>query len=244
MNILIAEDTPIFQAMHAFIMRKWGFAYDMASTGLEAVDYAKANHGRYDLCIMDVSMPVLDGLAAAQAIREEVSYFPILGYSADGKMRDVCLESGMDDFVQKPCPAPKLYELIDELTQKPMLAHVDHNAVTISQVLPMNADELKELRELKKNGLTKLKLVGLDRWFVVHKNIQNKISHDLVGEGKEITEFIDRSPEEPGRCHLYKANLYITKDLYLPEELEDAIRKENESIVRFDKIVDRRDDGK
>lgn len=103
----------------------------------------------------------------------------------------------------------------------------------------MNADELKELRELKKKGLTKLKLVGLDRSFIVHKNIQNKISYDLIGAGKEISEFIDRSPDEPGRCHLYKANLHVTKDLFLPDELEEAIRREEEIAAKCDHIVDK-----
>lgn len=240
MNILIAEDTPVFQAAHAFTMKKWGFAYDMAINGIEAVNYAKAHAGEYDLCIMDVSMPMLDGLAATKAIRGEARYLPILGYSADPDMRDVCLESGMDEFIQKPCPTTQLRELIEELTHKPMLAHVNNGTISIAQVKPMNADELKELRELKKNGLTKLKLVGLDRWFIVHKNIQNKISHDLVGEGKEISEFIDRSPDEPGRCHLYKANLYITKDIFMPDELEEAIRKEDEVVLRFDSLAEKR----
>ena len=243
MNILIAEDTPLFQAAHAFAMKRWGFAYDMAENGIEAVNYAKANVGRYDLCIMDVSMPLLDGLAATKALRSEVSYLPILGYSSDADMREACLQSGMDEFVEKPCPTNQLLEVIEDLTHKPMVAHVDNEALSISQVMPMNADELKELRELKKNGLTKLKLLGLDHWFIVHKNIQNKISHDLVGEGKDISEFIDRSPDEPGRCHLYKANLYITKDLFLPDELEDAIQKENEAVMRLDKLAEKRSDS-
>ena len=105
----------------------------------------------------------------------------------------------------------------------------------------MNSDELKELRELKKKGLTKLKLVGLDHSFIVHKNIQNKISHDLIGEGKEISEFVDRSSAEPGRCHLYKVNLHVTKDLFLPDELEEAIRREDEIAMKFDRVADRRD---
>lgn len=103
----------------------------------------------------------------------------------------------------------------------------------------MNADELKELRELKEKGLTKLKLVGLDRSFIVHKNIQNRISYDLIGAGKEISEFIDRSPDEPGRCHLYKANLHVTKDLFLPDELEEAIRREEEIAAKCDRMVDK-----
>ena len=43
-----------------------------------------------------------------------------------------------------------------------------------------------------------------------------------------------------GRCHLYKANLHVTKDLFLPEELEEAIRKEDEVAVKFGNVTDKR----
>jgi len=242
MKILIAEDMPTIQLIHKAIMEKWGYDYDLASNGAEAIDYAKKNKGRYDLCIMDMRMPVVDGIAATKAIRNEVGYFPILGYSSDQEARSPCLESGMDDFAQKPCHPKQLFEIINELTTKTILVSVTNENISMTGVMPMNSDELKTLRELKQKGLTKLKLLGLDHTFIVHKNIQNKISYDLVAEGKEISEFIDRSPDEPGRCHLYKTNLYITKDLFLPDELEAAIRKEDEIAVRFNEIADKRPD--
>jgi CheY-like chemotaxis protein len=241
MNILIAEDQHIVQMVHEMAMAKWGFDYDMASNGGEAVEFAKSNAGRYDLCIMDVSMPVMDGIEATRAIRREAGYFPILGYSAENEMREKCLEAGMDDFMLKPCTADRMFEIIHDITVKPVAVKLKNEEIFIERIMPMNSDELKELRELKKQGLTKLKLLGLDQPFVVHKNIQNKISHDLIAEGRELSEFIDRSPDEPGRCHLYKANLYITKDLFLPEELEEAIRQENEVAMRFSEAADKPD---
>ncbi len=239
MNILIAEDQHVIQMTHEMTMAKWGFDYDMASNGAEAVELAKKQPGRYDLCIMDVSMPVMDGIAATQTIRREAGYFPILGYSAESDMRDRCLEAGMDDFMLKPCSTDRLLEIIHDITVKPVAVTVNNEEISFERIMPMNADELKELRELKKQGMTKLKLLGLDQPFIVHKNIQNKISHDLIAEGKELSEFIDRSSDEPGRCHLYKANLHITKDLFLPEELEEAIRQENEIAMRFGEAAEK-----
>ncbi len=102
----------------------------------------------------------------------------------------------------------------------------------------MNREELQELIELKKKGLTKLKLVGIGATFIVHRNIQNKISYDIIGAGKELSEFIDRSETEPGRCHLYKANLHVTKDIFTPEELESAIRIEDQIAEKFTKVID------
>jgi CheY-like chemotaxis protein len=239
MKILIAEDVPSLQLIHKVFMERWGYAYDIAATGAEAVEFARSSSGHYDLCIMDVNMPVLDGITATQILRKEIDYFPILGYSSDPAMRGWCMASGMDDFLQKPCHPKRLFEIINELTTKATLVKVEDATISITGVTPMNSDELKELRELKKVGLTKLKLVGLDHTFIVHKNIQNKISYDFVAEGKEISEFIDRSSTEPGRCHLYKTNLYITKDLFLPDELEAAIRKEDEIAVKFIYMTDK-----
>lgn len=74
----------------------------------------------------------------------------------------------------------------------------------------------------------------------MHKNIQNKISYDLVGQGKELSEFIDRSEKEPGRCYLYKANLHVTKDLFIPGKLESAIEEENKVILNLDNCFDKK----
>lgn len=245
MSILIVEDDPFFQLTLASMMSKEGYEYDIAVNGAEAVDFARQNEGRYELGIMDVSMPVMNGLEAVRILRKRYRYFPILGYSSDRSVERSCIQAGMDDFLVKPCPSTSLLKIIRELTPKNILVHFNNNGtLSIVKDMPMNADELEALRELKKKGLTKLKLLGLERCFVVHKNIQNKITHDLIGAGKEVSEFIDRSPDEPGRCHLYKANLYVTKDLFLPEELEEAIRQEDAMAAKYNHIADESEEYK
>ncbi|MEJ2612654.1 MAG: response regulator [Candidatus Thiodiazotropha sp.] len=238
MNILIAEDQRIIQKIHQLMLENWGFNVDIASNGAKAVEISNKKRGVFDLCIMDVSMPVMNGIEATRAIRKSQPYFPIMGYTSAPDYRDQCLQAGMDEVTLKPCQSNHLFEIIKELTSKPLAINVSNGALSISKVMPMNQEELQELRELKKQGLTKLKLVGLGHSFVVHKNIQNKISHDLIGQSKELSEFIDRSPSEPGRCHLYKANLHVTKDLFLPTELDEAIQKEDEIAARYDSATD------
>jgi hypothetical protein len=80
----------------------------------------------------------------------------------------------------------------------------------------MNSDELSELRELNKKGLTKFSLVDTNHKFIVHKNIQNKISYDLIAKKKQLSEFWDRSPDDPGIVHLYAANLRANKKRQQP----------------------------
>lgn len=220
MNILIAEDNPTIQALNSHLMASWGYEFDMVSNGVEAVEYAQRNSGEYDLCLMDIEMPEMNGIEATRRIRERLPYFPIMALTANSDYKSECFAVGMDEFVQKPCLPSQLLGIIKELTTKTMLVNINGENRSITKVMPMNSDELKELRELKKKGLTKLKLLGPGHAFVVHKNVQNKIFHDLIKEGKDLSEFIDRSSSGTGRNHLYKTKLHNTKDPFLPKRLE------------------------
>jgi len=146
----------------------------------------------------------------------------------------------MDEFILKPCRPAVLKKKINELTVKAVGVFEKDNMLNFNKERPMNHEELQELRRLKEKGLTRLKLIGTNYSFIVHKNIQNKISYDLVGMGRELTEFIDRNETEPGRCHLYKTNLYVTKDLFLPDELEQAIQAEDRMAMEYVKPFDKK----
>ena len=112
MYILIAEDLHVVRMMLELAMEEWGFNCHIVANGLKAVEYARANPGLYDLCIMDVSMPLMDGIEATRVIRRDVGYFPILGYCSDSDMRERCLAAGMDGFLVKPCSRERLFGMI------------------------------------------------------------------------------------------------------------------------------------
>ncbi len=118
MNILIAEDDFVIQLVLDMAMRRWGFDYDIVSNGIEAVKRVRAKPGLYDLCIMDVSMPVMDGIEATRRIREEAGYLPILGYSSDITLRGRCLDAGMDGFLLKPCSMEQMFAVINNLAAR------------------------------------------------------------------------------------------------------------------------------
>jgi CheY-like chemotaxis protein len=118
MRILIAEDDSALQMMAGRLMGRWGFKFDMASNGQEAVDHAQINEGQYDLCLMDIDMPIMNGLEATKIIRQNLKYFPIMALTGNLRAKEEYLAIGMDGFLEKPYSIDNLYQKINELTVK------------------------------------------------------------------------------------------------------------------------------
>jgi len=233
MKILIAEDNAILQKSVGMLMKCWGFDFDLASNGREAVEQAVINNGNYDLALMDIDMPEMDGCQATRVIRQKVSYFPIMGFSGHRGIEKECAAAGMDDFLAKPCEPEKLLKKIRELTVKSLKISFSKNELYFIKEMPMDAAELKELRELDEKGLAKFSLIDRGYKFIVHKNLQNKLSHDFVAKGKLLSEFLDRSVEDPGIIHLYVLNLHANKRHILPETFEELTKHENAELEGY-----------
>ncbi|MEN4099714.1 MAG: response regulator, partial [Anaerolineaceae bacterium] len=105
LHILLAEDNEINQKMAKALLNRQGYQVDLVSNGFEAVKATRCT--RYDLIFMDVQMPEMDGLEAAQQIRlleGDQRHTPIIAmtaYAMPGD-RQKCLDAGMDDYISKP----------------------------------------------------------------------------------------------------------------------------------------------
>src|SRR5882672_4612511 len=110
-RVLLAEDNPVNQEVALGLLQAVGLRVDLAVDGSQAFDAARA--ARYDLILLDVQMPVMDGLEAARRIRKLPAHAqtPILAMTANafGEDRAACLDAGMNEHITKPVDVAALY---------------------------------------------------------------------------------------------------------------------------------------
>ena len=121
-RILVAEDNAINQKVMRLTLEKWGAEVDIAYNGNIAIKMLNKNN--YNIVLMDVQMPEMDGLHTTEFIRtqmkEPISKIPIIAMTASALIseRELCLNSGMNDYVSKPFNAKELHEKIQEWINK------------------------------------------------------------------------------------------------------------------------------
>ena len=119
LRILVAEDVALNQLLIKIILSDFGFEYEIAENGKVAIEKMQTN--RYDIILMDLQMPEMNGFQATEYIRKTLkSPIPIIALTADVTTVNVskCKEFGMDDYISKPINENLLYNKIMELVRK------------------------------------------------------------------------------------------------------------------------------
>jgi two-component system, sensor histidine kinase len=115
-RILVVEDNQVNQKVVTTVLRKRGYTIELANDGTEALAKLE-NSAVFDLILMDVQMPVLDGLEATRLIRKDARWkgLPIVAMTAHAMSGDMerCLEAGMNGYISKPVHPSQLLETVD-----------------------------------------------------------------------------------------------------------------------------------
>jgi CheY-like chemotaxis protein/HPt (histidine-containing phosphotransfer) domain-containing protein len=119
-HILVAEDNPMNQKLAITLLKKAGYPVDAVRNGRMVIEALKQKN--YDLILMDVQMPEMDGFEATKAIRQregEGKHTPIIAMTAHAMKgdRERCLQAGMDGYVSKPIEPQELFDTIDKWTK-------------------------------------------------------------------------------------------------------------------------------
>ena len=123
LKILVAEDTAFNQKFIQRLLDRWNHKISLVGNGREALEALK--NESFDIVLMDVQMPQLNGLEATKAIRideqQNKNHIPIIAMTAHAIKgdRERCLEAGMDEYISKPIDSDKLFEAIEKLTGDP-----------------------------------------------------------------------------------------------------------------------------
>ncbi|MEO6330459.1 MAG: response regulator [Ginsengibacter sp.] len=132
LRILIAEDNPINQKWITKILTRLGYKYKMGNNGKEVLEIV--SHEHYDLILMDVQMPEMDGLEATKMIRVCLEIQPVIIAMTANVMqgdREDCMQAGMDDYISKPVELVQLVNMLEKwslvIKEKGELSFVEKN---------------------------------------------------------------------------------------------------------------------
>jgi len=121
-KVLVVEDNEMNQLLLARLLSNWEIGFDTASNGLEAIRLLKEQH--YDLVLMDLQMPEMDGYTTTAVIRKELhNPVPIVAMTADAltELKEKCLQAGMNDYISKPLDEAALRSLLVHQFKQPAL---------------------------------------------------------------------------------------------------------------------------
>jgi len=243
LRVLAVEDNELNRMVLQVILKKCEVSVSIAHNGQEAIDLIQEKE--FDIVLMDVQMPILDGLEATKFIREDLKYsIPIIGLSANAMREEVeiCKQAGMNDYLVKPYSERALVEVMKKWSTEvrtPDLAQVEFSSereLDLSVLKQYVGNDTEVLKDVVKGYLEhlppqldrlELALVGSDVSALRHELHQLKASMEIIGVRPEGLSFsgISNELKTEGLSPLAKA------------AINTVIVKGKEAIVGMRKLV-------
>ncbi len=148
-HILIAEDDKINQTVLARMLKEGGYSCDVAGNGKEALEMYEMKH--YDMILMDIQMPIMDGTEVTKIIRERegkdkhTNIIAVTAFALYGD-REKFLSIGMDEYISKPVVIEKLFEIMEKILNKGN-EQLLNSEKQIKNVIPYGEELLKDTKD-------------------------------------------------------------------------------------------------
>ncbi|MBF0127801.1 MAG: response regulator, partial [Magnetococcales bacterium] len=185
-KILLVEDNELNQEVALGLLQQAGHRVEVASTGQEAVEKLLAHP--FDVVLMDVQMPVMDGYEATRRIRQEETLrtLPIIAMTANAMVgdREVCLAAGMNDYLSKPIDPRALSAAL----AKWMPAAAPVPAPPPVAATPRTPAELPSLPGID----TRAGLINMDNDVALYREILSRFAHSHMDAYHTMTELLER----------------------------------------------------
>src|SRR5665647_2920406 len=235
-RILLVEDNDLNQEVATELLLDAGFIVDLAENGQIALDKLKI--ADYDMVLMDMQMPVMDGMTATREIRKQARFkdLPVVAMTANAMKsdRDSCLAAGMNDHVAKPIEPEKLWKTLLQLIKPRHATAAEVQPQAVEDVdLPSGIEGLDTLSGLQHTLGKKPLYVAMLRKFVARqKTVVTEIRKALEGDAWDGPERLAHTLK--GVC----ATIGAAGLSQLAEKLETAIkeRRSEEVAARLDAL--------
>ena len=197
LNILLADDLPANQKVAQAILEKRGHKVTTALNGRMAIDQLQSSDQSFDVVLMDIQMPVVDGFQATAAIRaspdEETAETPIIAMTAHAMQgdRESCLAAGMDAYISKPLDAKHLVELVESITNHPKQLKASNMNDRTSDNSTNPTSELQDAKPAKSQPVSDQP----DFELVEYKASLRRLGGDEALFKELVQIFLDDSPE-------------------------------------------------
>jgi two-component system sensor histidine kinase/response regulator len=234
-HIIVVEDNEINQQVSQELLVQAGFQVTLASNGREAFQEYIINPDLYDLVLMDVQMPVMDGYEAARQIRlwekenlkktgSVPAQVPIVAMTADvmNQVKQECLDSGMNDYISKPVNPIELYKSLHKWLRPKIPSS---NAAATGDRKNERDDQMDRLRQLisidienglkRVNGNQTLYCKLLAQFYRNHQNFLQELDHSMKTDLKQaafIVHSLKGVSGNLGAKHLYEAAKLVDQD--------------------------------